>query len=233
MLVHSNYALREVENLYDVHRDNIHVVPHGKYKIDEDKTIRAINSSRIVKTRMRLTLLGDLREYKNAEWAAEFICKINQTLPVDQLIELRIAGKSISQQQSDYLRHLSGKNNFISLNLQRLSEEQLFQEFCETDFVFVPYSKILTSGICINALSHGRPFIAPKFPALVELQRDAHSFLYENHDELRDMLLKYNNYYHRGLLSLLFDPKKIMRETSNLEWFRIFSSMDRNPFLCV
>ena len=87
LLVHSNYALREVENLYDVHRDNIHVVPHGKYKIDEDKTIRAINSSRIVKTRMRLTLLGDLREYKNAEWAAEFICKINQTLPVDQLIE--------------------------------------------------------------------------------------------------------------------------------------------------
>ena len=232
-LVHSNHALGEVKNLYDVHHDSIYVIPHGKYKVDEDLTIRAVNSSKIVKTRMRLTLLGDLREYKNAEWAAEFICKINQTLPVDQLIELRIAGKSISQQQSDFLQHLSAKNNFISLNLRRLSEEQLFQEFCDADFVFVPYSKILTSGICINALSHGRPFIAPKFPALVELQRDSYSFLYENHYELRDMLIKYNNYYHRGLLRLLFDPKKIMRETSNLEWSRIFTSMKRNPFLCV
>ena len=131
--------------------------PHGKYNIDKDKAIRLIKSSKVTKGRMRLTLLGDLREYKNAEWAAEFICNLNRSLPDSHFIELRIAGKSTSNKQSDLLHGLSEKYDFISLKLQRLSDDQLHQEFCDSDFIFVPYSKILTSGICINALSHGRP----------------------------------------------------------------------------
>ena len=231
ILVHSNYALEEVVRLYDVHRESIHVVPHGKYNIDKDKAIRLIKSSKVTKGRMRLTLLGDLREYKNAEWAAEFICNLNQSLPDSHFIELRIAGKSTSNKQSDLLHGLSEKHDFISLKLQRLSDDQLHQEFCDSDFIFVPYSKILTSGICINALSHGRPFIAPKFPSLLELHREGHSYLYESQDALMNELLKYNSYYHRGLLRLLFDPNKIISETSFLEWPNIFSNLSRDLFL--
>ena len=232
-LVHSNYALDEVENLYGVERDKIYIIPHGKYNIDEEKTIRLINKSKALKRRMRLTLVGDLRAYKNAEWAAEFICKINQDLFMDQFIELRIAGQSISKEQSDYLLQLANSYNFISLNLQRLSDDQLLHEFCEADFIFAPYSNLLTSGICINSISHGRPFIAPKFPSLDELCFDGKSFLYENHDELASMLLKYNDYYHRGLLSLLFDAKRIINETHDLEWSCIFSNLNSNPFLAL
>ena len=230
-LVHSNYALEEVVHLYDLNRESIHVVPHGKYNIDKEKTIRLINSSIIAKRRMRLTLLGDLREYKNAEWAAEFICSLNQSLPANQFIELRIAGKSTSNKQADLFHVMSKKYDFISLKLQRLSDDQLFQEFCDADFVFVPYSKILTSGICINAISHGRPFIAPKFPSLLELHREGHSYLYETEDALMNELLKYNSYYHRGLLRILFDPSKIISETSFLEWPNIFSNLSHDPFL--
>ena len=229
-IVHSNHALGEVETLYGVRRDKIHVISHGKYNINEEKTIRLINSSRLAKRRMRLTLIGELRKYKNAEWAAEFISKINHSLPVDHFIELRLAGKSTSRQQSDYLVHLAKKNNFISLNLQRLSDDQLLQEFCEADFIFAPYTNLLTSGICLNAISHGRPFIAPKFLSLVELNRDGSIILYENQDDLANILLKYNDYYHRGLLSLLFDPKKIINETYDLEWPFIFSNLKNNPF---
>ncbi|MDA7436809.1 glycosyltransferase [Synechococcus sp. AH-601-B19] len=232
-LVHSNYALGEVENLYGVDRDKIYIIPHGKYNIDKYKAIRLINKFKDLKRRMRLTLVGDLRAYKNAEWAAEFICNINQGLFKDQFIELRIAGKSISTEQSDYLLQLANRYNFISLNLQRLSDDQLLHEFCEADFLFAPYSNLLTSGICINSISHGRPFIAPKFPSLVELCCDGKSFLYENHDELASMLLKYNDYYHRGLLPLLFDPKRIINETHDLEWSCIFSNLNRNPFVAL
>ena len=230
-IVHSNYALEEVVHLYHVHRESIHVVPHGKYNIDKEKAIRLINAFKIKTGRMRLTLLGDLREYKNAEWAAEFICNLNQSLPASQFIELRIAGKSTSNKQSDLLHDLSEKHDFISLKLQRLSDDQLFQEFCDADFIFVPYSKILTSGICINALSHGRPFIAPNFPSLLELHREGHSYLYETQDALSNELLKYNSYYHRGLLPLLFDPNKIISESSFLEWPNIFSNLSHDLFL--
>ena len=121
--------------------------------------------------------------------------------------------------------------DFISLKLQRLSDDQLRQEFCDSDFIFVPYSKILTSGICINALSHGRPFIAPNFPSLLELHREGHSYLYETQDALSNELLKYNSYYHRGLLPLLFDPNKIISESSFLEWPNIFSNLSHDLFL--
>ena len=125
---------------------------------------------------------------------------------------------------------MSKNHDFISLKLQRLSDDELFQEFCDADFVFIPYTEILTSGICINAISHGRPFIAPKFPSLIELHRDGHSYLYETEDALRNKLLEYNSYYHRGLLGNLFDPNKIISETSFLEWSNIFSNLSRDPF---
>ena len=46
------------------------------------------------------------------------------------------------------------------------------------------------------------------------------------------MLLKYNSYFHRGILDLLFDPKRIMSESSELDWHNIFAKIqsDRNPF---
>ena len=236
-IVHSNNALEDVVHLYNLNRESIHVVPHGKYNIDKEKTIRLINSYKIAKKRMRLTILGNIRKYKNVEWAAKFICILNQSLPANQFIELRIAGKiglelglEYSKKQTDLLNNLSKNHDFISLKLQRLSDDELFQEFCDADFVFIPYTEILTSGICINAISHGRPFIAPKFPSLIELHRDGHSYLYETEDALRNKLLEYNSYYHRGLLGNLFDPNKIISETSFLEWSNIFSNLSRDPF---
>ena len=108
---------------------------------------------------MRLSILGDLRSYKNVEWAAEFICKLNTQLVPDKSIELCIAGKSIDKSQSDFLFDLANNNNCILLKLARLTDSELFNEFCDADFIFAPYSRMLTSGICLNSISHGRPFI--------------------------------------------------------------------------
>lgn len=179
---------------------------------------------------MRLTIVGDLRAYKNAEWAAEFISNTNQGLSLDQFIELRIAGKSISKGQSDYLLRLASLHDFISLDLQRLSDDQLLHEFCEADFIFAPYSDLLTSGICINSISHGTPFIAPSFPYLIELHRENRSFIYETLEELAVTLLRFNDYFHGGLLPCLFDRKKIIADSSDLEWPNIFASLHRDPF---
>ena len=149
----------------------------------------------------------------------------------DKSIELRIAGKSIDKSQSDFLLGLANKNNCISLKLARLTDSELFNEFCDADFIFAPYSSMLTSGICLNSISHGRPFIAPNFLSLVELHRDTgNSFLYQNFDQLSDALLKYNDYFHRGFLHVLFNPKNIVEDSANLEWPYIFEQLAGNPF---
>ena len=229
-IVHSHHAASDVERLYGVKRKGIYIVPHGKYDVDVKKCLECVRGSRSSRTKMRLTMLGELRAYKNVEYAVDLISRLNNSPGLRNLIELRIAGKSISQSQSDFLHNASSKNDFISLNLKRLSDEEMFDEFCHADFIFAPYSNLLTSGICINALSHGRPFIAPKFGSLIELHHASNSILYVNENELIQELVKCSNLFHRDLLHLVYDPCRIISGSSYLEWHNIFSSLDPGPF---
>ena len=231
-IVHSNHAAAEVQDLYNVPCGQIYVVPHGKYDVNPKKISGLIKMRASTKRNMRLTMLGDLRSYKNTEWSVEFLRNLNRQLEPEDYIELRIAGKSTSISQFDYLNDAAGSDEFLSVNLKRLSGDELLHEFSQSDFIFAPYTKLLTSGICINAISHGIPFIAPAFPSLLELHREGRSFLYKDQDDLANMLLKYNSYFHRGILDLLFDFKRIMSESSELDWRNIFAKIqsDRNPF---
>ena len=230
LIVHSNFAQLNVEKNYGVNRSKIYVIPHGKYDVDSQKTLDLINEYYSARKNMRLTLLGELRAYKNVEFAVDFLSRLNSSLPLENAIELRIAGKSISQDQFDYLHNIQSTHSFISLHLKRLSDDELFHEFCGTDFIFAPYSNSLTSGICINAVSHGRPFIAPKFKALLELHQESNSVLYDNEEELWNELLRCNGLFHRGLLNCAYDPQNIIDKSMHLEWSSIFSSLDRDPF---
>ena len=219
-----------MQKLYGVKSNSIYVIPHGKYPVDLENLLKHRSRLFSKKRSMRLTMLGELRGYKNTEWAVEFISSLNKQIDPEHHIELRVAGKPVSFQQSEYLNDFANKYNFISLNLKRLSEDELFMEFCTTDIIFAPYSKMLTSGICLNSISHGRPFLAPKFPSLMELHREDRSLLYDNQDELVQLLLKYNQFFHRGLLDIIFFPKKIISGSSDLEWSNIFQRLNENPF---
>ena len=71
-------------------------------------------------------MLGELRGYKNIEWAVEFISSLNKLIDPEYHIELRIAGKPVSCQQAECLNDFANKYKFISLNLKRLSDDELF-----------------------------------------------------------------------------------------------------------
>ena len=230
LIVHSNYAALEVEKLYELEPSKIFVIPHGKYQVDVQRAYKLINKRSSIRKKMRLTLIGELRAYKNVEYAVDFVSRLNADISPENFIELRIAGRCVSESQLEYLQNNASIKNFISLNLKRLSDEELFEEFCSADFIFAPYSNSLTSGICINAISHGRPFIAPNFKSLLELHSESNSILYGNEGELWRQLLRCNDLFHRGLLSLSFNPQKIIGESAHLEWSNIFSSLDRDPF---
>ena len=70
----------------------------------------------------------------------------------------------------------------LSLKLKRLSDSELMSEFCESDFIFAPYSHLLT-WYMPYALSHGRPFIAPHYPSLSEFGSTNNSILYDSHSD--------------------------------------------------
>ena len=229
-IVHSRHAACEIKELYDIKEENIYIIPHGKYEINQQKINNLIGEKTHHTKSMRLTILGELRAYKNVEWAAKFIDKINKEMILENKIELRIAGRSISHEQSEFLHRIAASNKYISLNLKRLSEEELLYEFCCSDFIFIPYKKILTSGICINSISHGKPFIAPRFPSLLELEKYNSSFLYDSEEELQRELIKFSDYHHRGILTHIFDYKSIIENSAELEWEYIFKNLENNPF---
>jgi len=229
-IVHSDHAAKSIRTLYDIPMNRIFVIPHGKYDVDHSVLHPLIYDSLNNRKRMRLSILGDLRKYKNAEWAVDFLSNLNSSIDSDIRIELRLAGQCISQDQHDFFQSKADQHDFISLKLKRLSDSELMSEFCESDFIFAPYSHLLTSGICLNALSHGRPFIAPHYPSLSEFGSTNNSILYDSHSDLATSLLKMNDFFHRGLLGYVFDPKEIVASSSFLEWEAILSSLPSNPF---
>ena len=82
--------------------NRIFVIPHGKYDVDHSVLHPLIYDSLNNRKRMRLSILGELRKYKNAEWAVDFLSNLNCSIDSDIRIELRLAGKCISQDQHDF-----------------------------------------------------------------------------------------------------------------------------------
>ena len=122
--MHSRHAACEIKELYDIKEENIYIIPHGKYEINQQKINNLIGEKTHHTKSMRLTILGELRAYKN-EWAAKFIDKINKEMILENKIGL-LAGRSISHEQSEFLHRIAASNKYISLNLKRLSEEELY-----------------------------------------------------------------------------------------------------------
>ena len=72
-IVHSDHAAKSIRTLYDIPMNRIFVIPHGKYDVDHSVLHPLIYDSLNNRKRMRLSILGELRKYKNAEWAVDFL----------------------------------------------------------------------------------------------------------------------------------------------------------------
>ena len=87
----------------------------------------------------------------------------------------------------------------------------------------------------INILvrTSGRPLYFKKCIESIKIQNyNNYRILisYDNEEDLWNQLLRCNDLFHRGLLSLSYRPQEIIGESVHLEWPSIFSTLERDPF---
>jgi beta-1,4-mannosyltransferase len=125
---------------------------------------------------------------------------------------LLIAGKFQSTEYEAQIRALVGRSPRIHLfsGVVPTDEVQVYLKAC--DIMVVPYTKILTSGSVVLAMSFGRPVIAPAFGSVKDTVREGCGILYDaaQPDGLARSM--------HAAISARFDESHILQEISRYTW---------------
>lgn len=178
LIVHSEAARKAVERQWNVKCDDrLSIIPHGNYigsyanHGDRDaarKTLK-LDSGKLV-----ILFLGIIRPYKGV---LELIEAFKGNNVPD--VELVIAGKPLSDELSAQIRSTIGGNTAIHFFPGRVEDDRIQDYFNAADLVVFPYTKALTSGALILAMSFGRACVAPKMGALEDTLDEDGGFLYD------------------------------------------------------
>jgi beta-1,4-mannosyltransferase len=189
VIVHSAAAGRAVERQWSVRRtDGVFVIPHGNYlnsypnRIDR---IQAREKLGVPAGKLVYLFLGLIRPYKGVtRLVREF-----KTLPEDR-VHLLIAGKPINDTLSAEIAGEIGGRSNIGYLPGFVADDEVQDFMNAADVVVFPYTRALTSGALILAMSFGRACIAPKMGALEDTLDEGGGFLFEpeERDSLRTSL---------------------------------------------
>jgi glycosyltransferase involved in cell wall biosynthesis len=125
---------------------------------------------------------------------------------------LLIAGKFQSTEYEAQIRALAGHSPRIHLFSGFVPTEEVEVYLNASDITVVPYTKILTSGTVVLAMSFGRPVIAPAFGSIKDTVREGCGILYDSSHPAglaRSM---------RAAMSARFEESFILQEISRYSW---------------
>lgn len=189
VIVHSEAAGRAVKKQWNVQREEgFFVVPHGNYiesypneiSRDDARTKLGIPHEKLV-----FLFLGMIRPYKGVVPLIETFKQIAN--PSSYLL---VAGKPLNADLSNEIGAAVGNQDSIHHRLDHIKDVEMQDYLNAADVVVFPYTKALTSGALILAMSFGRACIAPKMGALEDTLDEAGGFLYnpEDSDGLRNAM---------------------------------------------
>ena len=178
IIVHSAAAAKAVEREFKLRRnDRLLVVPHGNYIGSYPNHIsrqEARTKLRVPSGKMVFLFLGMIRPYKGVPGLIE----IFKGLANDNL-HLIIAGKPLSQELSGEISTAIEGHANIQYRPDHIPAEEVQDYLNAADVVVFPYSKALTSGALILAMSFKRACIAPKLGALEDTLDENGGYLYD------------------------------------------------------
>lgn len=181
--VHSNRSIPEIEKEFDLPREKVHVIHHGNYI--------AVSVNYVDRTTARkrfgfkehdivFMFLGQIRPYKGLE---DLFSAFSQVRGRYENAHLLIAGKPVYPTKLGYVAARAKLLRNVHVYEGAVKDKDLQWFFNTTDVVVLPYKKILTSGSVLNALSFGRPVIAPRVGMIEEIIVESENgFLYETGD---------------------------------------------------
>ena len=177
-IVHSDAGKRAVEHQWKVCRiAGVFVVPHGNYikaypnQIDRNSAVMRLG---IPEGKIVFLFLGLIRPYKGViEMIQEFV-----KLPENRCY-LVIAGQPISDELSNKIdAAVAGRCNIV-YQPGFVGDDSVQDYMNAADVVVFPYTRALTSGALILAMSFGRACIAPRLGALEDTLDERGGYKYD------------------------------------------------------
>lgn len=177
VIVHSPAALAEAETQWQVtRRRDVHVIPHGNF-IDcyPGNATRAEARVRLQLPEKALVFLfiGNIRPYKGVPaLVREF-----KAIATSEM-RLVIAGEILSRDLRTEIETAIDGDDRIRFRAEFLPDSEVQVHLAAADVVVFPYTKALTSGALILAMSFGCACIAPRMGAIADTLDPDGGFLY-------------------------------------------------------
>lgn len=182
IIVHNESSLEYLKKEYKLLPEKSQVISHGHYRtiypleIDKGKARQKL----ALPLDRRLYLhIGSLRPYKGIEYLLE-VWQTHKDVVSESF--LLIAGYTYDVHYIDKLQTLVTQTDHCTLHFRFIEAEQIHIYFSAADVVILPYTRILTSGSLILAMSYGKPIIAPRLGAIPETLEPADWLLYDPTD---------------------------------------------------
>ena len=215
VIVHSEGARKAIESQWRVRsNERLTVIPHGDYISsypNHGDRILARNKLGVLSTRMVFLFFGYIRPYKGVDELITVFKKLKLNN-----CELVIAGNPLNDEISERIRLSINGDTRIHYLPGRVKDDELQNIFNAADVVVLPYSKVLTSGALILAMSFGCACIVPKI-RIFEEALDADGGIFydpEEPDGLRHALLS----AYRGRSGLQLMGKRNFKKVSGSQW---------------
>lgn len=190
VILHSPGARRLVETQWRVHRERgVFIVHHGHF-IDSYPPAPDRGTARrrigVAEDELVFLFLGGIRPYKGVPE----LVRAFKTLSRPGL-RLVIAGQPLSDRLREAVAREIADDPAITFHPWFVADADLPAYFGAADAVVFPYTKTLTSGALILAMSYGRACIAPAVGALGDTLDERGGFLFspDAPDALRTALL--------------------------------------------
>lgn len=166
LIVHSPSAIEQLRGI-GVHPKKVAVVPIGNYiGVYSSQESRPEARSRLNVAPRDLVVLffGLIRPYKGVDALIRAFTTVG-----DRGSRLIIAGRCRDPRLREELERLCDSNLGIDFYEGHVDDSEVASYFAACDLVCLPFRTITTSSSAILALSFGRPLVAPRIGALVDL----------------------------------------------------------------
>jgi glycosyltransferase involved in cell wall biosynthesis len=181
--VHGRAAIDEVSTVFPINTEKVVIAEHGSYIGAYPDTVTRDDARRgldLGPNNIAFLLFGQIRPYKGVERLLTELSNVT-TFGHGKPVAI-IAGKPTGVDHLA-LRAMADCKFRSILHLERVPDADVQKFMRASDFLVLPFQKILTSGSAILGLSFGLPIIAPKAGLLPELITDGREgFLYDASD---------------------------------------------------
>lgn len=186
VIIHSLPSLQVAENLGLKTLEKIRYIKHPDYiglygpLVDAKKEGKVLN----------LLFVGAVKPYKNLELLIDVVKSFKGE------VNLKIAGRPMSEEYGNSLMDTSDNLPYINLDLKFIEDVDLPRYIAESDLLVLPYdlTSSLNSGTVILAFSYKRSVICPMIGTITDMQDLKNAFHYEyntkseHFDQLRSQI---------------------------------------------